>query len=167
MENVGRGLINWNELRRCCEFSQDFIVVCGFLSHKMVVTKLLPLCARIASRSFCKRAAEFKGMINAGPREDPVFWSPPTEWHTEGEKYRYSYRLGYTGETHKFDRLVTKYYISGLFWGYMLYRLYYDYMEVIGEPEWPLPRLEKFTNEELGIPDDDSVAPRLYGAAVV
>ncbi|CDW57865.1 Probable NADH dehydrogenase [ubiquinone] 1 beta s ubcomplex subunit 2, mitochondrial [Trichuris trichiura] len=133
----------------------------------MVIIKLVSVWKRIGSRSFCKRAAEFKGMVNYGPREHPVFWKGPPEWLAEGEKYPFAYRTGYAGEPHKFDRLVTKYYISGLFWGYMLYRLYYDYMEVIGEPEWPLPRLEQFTDEELGIPDDDSVAPRLYGAAVV
>uniref|UniRef100_A0A5S6QDV0 NADH dehydrogenase [ubiquinone] 1 beta subcomplex subunit 2, mitochondrial n=1 Tax=Trichuris muris TaxID=70415 RepID=A0A5S6QDV0_TRIMR len=101
-------------------------------------------------------------MINAGPREDPVFWNHPSEWHVEGAKYPFAYRTEYLNQTHKIDRLITKYYISGFFWGYMMYRFYYDYMELIGEPEWPLPRLEKFTNEELGIPDDDSIPPRRY-----
>ncbi|KRY66150.1 putative NADH dehydrogenase [ubiquinone] 1 beta subcomplex subunit 2, mitochondrial, partial [Trichinella pseudospiralis] len=103
----------------------------------------------------------FKGMVNEGPREHPQFFKMSNELHP-GFGEDYLYRGTFDGKTHLYDKLMTKYLISGFFWGYMFYRLFYDYMEILGEPEWPLPYLESLTDEELGIPDDDSMPPRMY-----
>ncbi|VDO93971.1 unnamed protein product [Soboliphyme baturini] len=70
----------------------------------------------------------FKGQVGNAPREDPILHQMITPVRSDLPEWTYR-----EGRRHFiwWDKFWSKYYVSGFFWGYMFYRLYYDYLEVL------------------------------------
>ncbi|VDN60642.1 unnamed protein product [Dracunculus medinensis] len=101
---------------------------------------------------------------HTGHPDNPLYHTRDREYFGSPEKGdtirpAFMYRE-FQANTSYIDRTVA-YYISAFFWFWMFYHLYYFPGHIFGHHH--APYLEEFTDEELGIPDDNAPDPEYWG----